>query len=116
VAHTVHALQLFSYDTNGGPSSPDFADSGGAGIKVACDGAGASLDPAYLDALFFGNPPGTAGVVFTFPSYSVSQPVFGLFITPSLPLSPCKPPPLRQRRRIAGSGALFVAGALVGLA
>ena len=30
VAHTVHALQLFSYDTNGGPSSFDFATSRGS--------------------------------------------------------------------------------------
>jgi hypothetical protein len=82
---------------------------------VACDGAGASLDPACLDAPFFGNPPGTAGVVFTFPSYSVSQPVFGLFITPNLPVitlqTTTTPPTAAQD---AGSGALFVAGALVG--
>jgi hypothetical protein len=81
---------------------------------VAGDGAAASLDTACLDALFFGNPPGTAGVVFTFPSYSVSQPVFGLFITPSLPvitLQTTAPPTVAQD---VGSGALFVAGALVG--
>ena len=63
-ATSPQALQLFSYNTNGGASSLDFAVNG-FGIIAACAGAAASLDATCFLEGFVLNPVGTNGVVLT---------------------------------------------------
>ncbi len=81
VAASPLALDLFSYNINGGNSSLDFAVEGGSGVSEACAGAAASLDPACLDVRFVPNPAGTNGAVITTFSYVASNPVLGMYVT-----------------------------------